>query len=237
MKPSESAARRVPTQKRSRERFERILDAAAQVFASQGHDAATMEAIAARAETSIGSIYQFFPNKAAVFDALVRRYHDSLRLFFDALFSGPVVERPWPEIIDTAIEAITTLHETDPGFRAVWVGMHLTETVLIEGEALNRELAERVATLLAHKLPGIPTTRRAFVATIVVELMSAMLIISARRGSEEGKAVMDETKALLKLYLASVATNETASARTPRPAPPTTAGVAERPSRKVRSRR
>jgi hypothetical protein len=81
--------------------------------------------------------------------------------------------------------------------------MHLTETVLNEGEALNRELAGRVATLFADKLPGLPARKRAFIATIVVELMSAMLIISARRDADEGKAIMDETKTLLRLYLAS----------------------------------
>ena len=60
--------RRVPTQERARRRVARILDAAALVFAEQGFEAATMEDIAARAETSIGSIYQFFPNKLAIFD-------------------------------------------------------------------------------------------------------------------------------------------------------------------------
>jgi AcrR family transcriptional regulator len=195
--------RRVPTQERSRKRFERILDAAALVFSSQGHEAATMEAVAAKADTSIGSIYQFFPNKGAVFDALVRRYHDTLRVFLDGLLGGPILEMPLVEIIDTTIDALTTLHQTDPGFRAVWVGMHLTENVVAEGEALNRELAERVANLFGGKLPKLAPKKRLFVATMVVELVSAMLIVSARRRSpEEGQAVMDETKKLLRLYLA-----------------------------------
>jgi len=201
-KPTSVAeGRRVPTQERSRQRVERILDAAAQVFAGQGHDAATMEAIAAKAETSIGSIYQFFPNKAAVFDALVVRYHDTIRVFLDALLTGPVMDRPWAEIIDSAIDAIAQLHETDPGFRAVWVGMHVTETVVSEGEALNRELARRVAIVFGHKLPKLPRRRRLFVSTMVVEIVSAMLILSARRPGE-GRAIMAETKTLLHLYLA-----------------------------------
>jgi len=202
--PQANDGRRVPTQERSRKRVERILDAAAEVFSQQGHEAATMEAVAAKAETSIGSIYQFFPNKGAVFEALVRRYHESLRLFLDALLTGPILEKPWEEIIDTTIDAIVLLHQTDPGFRAVWVGMHLTETVVSEGEALNREVATRVAEVFGGKLPKLSPKKRLFVATMVVELVSAMLIVSARRSSpEEGKAVMEETKAILRLYIRS----------------------------------
>ena len=90
----EDAQRRVPTQERAKQRVSRIIDAAAYVFAEEGFEAATMEGIAARAETSIGSIYQFFPNKLALFDALARHYHDKLRMFFDVLLGGPLLEQP-----------------------------------------------------------------------------------------------------------------------------------------------
>ncbi len=199
--------RRVPTQERSRQRVARILDAAASVFAEQGHDAATMEAIAAKAETSIGSIYQFFPNKAAVFDALVRRYHGAIRAFLDNILQEELARaHPLGDIIDTSIDALTTLHETDLGFRAVWAGMHLTKTVVREGEALNQEIARRIAQVLAPKLPGLPASRHLLVATMVVEIVSAMLIFSARRlSSGEPNARrerMSETKLLLRRYLA-----------------------------------
>lgn len=175
-----------------------------------------MEAVAAKAETSIGSIYQFFPNKAAVFDALVRRYHDTLRVFLDGLLSSPILERPLFEIIDSTIDALTTLHQNDPGFRAVWLGLHLTENVVAEGEALNRELAERVANIFGGKLHNVPPKKRLFVATMVVELVSSMLIVSARRRSlEEGQAVMEETKKLLRLYLTPLLGDQTVSADSP----------------------
>jgi len=207
-KAEDAESRRVPTQERSRQRVVRILDAAASVFAEQGHDAATMEAIAAKAETSIGSIYQFFPNKAAVFDALVRRYHGAIRAFLDNILQEEQLARAHPlgDIIDTSIDALTTLHETDLGFRAVWAGMHLTKTVVREGEALNQEIARRIAQVLAPKLPGLPASRHLLVATMVVEIVSAMLIFSARRlSSGEPNARrerMSETKLLLRRYLA-----------------------------------
>lgn len=200
--------RRVPTQERARQRLERILDAAALVFAEDGFEAATMEGIAARAETSIGSIYQFFPNKRAVFEELARRYRGKLEVFFDAFLEGPVFERPVREIIDTAIEALWAFHESEPAFRAVWVGLGLTERVLVEGEAMNRELARRIETVLAKKLGGLPARQRPVVATMVVDVLTAMLIVSARRsatqrspGNVTSEELKEETKTLLDRYL------------------------------------
>jgi AcrR family transcriptional regulator len=194
-------ARRVPMQERAKKRVERIIDAASHVFAEQGYEATTMEGIAARAETSIGSIYQFFPNKLSLLDALARHYHEKLRSFFDLLLGGPLIDQPWADILDTGIDAFAQFHQDEPGFRAVWVSLHLTAEVITEGEAINREFAKRIEAVLAQKLHGLPAKQRPVVATMMVEILTAMLIVSARRPAE-AKALMTETKTLLKRYLA-----------------------------------
>lgn len=61
--------RRKPVQDRSRETVRIILEAAAQVFERRGY-AATTDQIAARAGVSIGSLYQYFPNKDSLLVAL-----------------------------------------------------------------------------------------------------------------------------------------------------------------------
>ncbi len=62
---------RIPKQARSRDRFDRILDTAAELFADRGFDSVTADEIAAQADTSVGGLYRFFPDKLAVFEALV----------------------------------------------------------------------------------------------------------------------------------------------------------------------
>jgi AcrR family transcriptional regulator len=196
-----AVGRRVPTQARAKERAQRIIEAASHVFAEAGFEAATMEAIAERAETSIGSIYQFFPNKLALFNALARSYHDKARAFFDVLLSGPLVTMSWADIVDHGIDAFVLFHEQEVGFRAVWVGLQVTPEVVVEGEALNREFAKRIEAVLEAKLLGLPGKMRPVVATMMVEILTAMMIVSARRPGE-AKALMKETKTLLKRYLA-----------------------------------
>jgi AcrR family transcriptional regulator len=65
---------RPPRRRRGELRVASLLDAAAAAFAQNGYEAATMSEIAARAGAAIGSLYQFFPSKEALAEALLRRY-------------------------------------------------------------------------------------------------------------------------------------------------------------------
>src|SRR5215475_2249066 len=72
---TQSITRLVPTQKRSRERFERILACAIEVMAEKGSDAFRMSDIVERTGIAFGSLYQYFPDKTAVFGTLAERYN------------------------------------------------------------------------------------------------------------------------------------------------------------------
>jgi AcrR family transcriptional regulator len=68
--------RRRPRQVRAELTRERILTAAAHVFAEHGYAAGTTNRIAERARVSIGSLYQYFPNKDAILAELVVQHLD-----------------------------------------------------------------------------------------------------------------------------------------------------------------
>src|SRR5260370_41412174 len=65
---------RAPKRARGKQRVAELLQAAAEVFAEKGYEAATMTEIAARARAPIGSLYQFFPVKDALADWLGQNY-------------------------------------------------------------------------------------------------------------------------------------------------------------------
>ncbi|MCW5661505.1 MAG: TetR family transcriptional regulator [Burkholderiaceae bacterium] len=80
------AARRQPAQQRSHERLERILSVAKRLIADNGSDALRMSEIAAQAGISIGSLYQYFPDKRAILRTLAEQYTaESRRCIEDAL--------------------------------------------------------------------------------------------------------------------------------------------------------
>ena len=64
---------RAPKRERGKQRVAALMDSGAAVIAERGYGAATMTEIAARAGASIGSLYQFFPSKEVLADALLRR--------------------------------------------------------------------------------------------------------------------------------------------------------------------
>ncbi len=67
--------RKSPVQERSRATVSAILEAAAQVLKRQGYAKTTTNAIAQRAGVSIGSVYEYFPDKNAIFAALKEKLH------------------------------------------------------------------------------------------------------------------------------------------------------------------
>src|SRR3954471_17613134 len=92
--PEAALLRRVPQQDRGQRRVDLILDAASAVIAEVGVDGATTNAIAARARTSVGSLYQFFPNKDAIVQALAVRYTSAFEQLKDRVMALEVADLP-----------------------------------------------------------------------------------------------------------------------------------------------
>jgi len=71
---TEAPIAKAPTRARGVQRVAELLDAGAGLFAENGYEATTMTQIAKRAGASIGSLYQFFPSKELLAEALFARY-------------------------------------------------------------------------------------------------------------------------------------------------------------------
>ncbi|WP_394851116.1 TetR/AcrR family transcriptional regulator [Pendulispora rubella] len=188
-------------QQRSRERLERILERAASLFVERGYESTTMENIAERAQTSIGSVYQFFPNKRAIFDAMAQRYIELSREQFEQLFASFAAIERWDEMLDRAIDAFAAFDRSSVVIRAVWLNLALSPEFLLAGEALNREFARRAVDLFADRAKDLSADKLLVIATMVVEHISAMMIVNVRRNDALGEAVLEETKVLLRRYL------------------------------------
>ena len=71
-------ARRDPAQERSRQTVDAIVEAAGQLLVEHGRIGVTTNVVAERAGASIGSVYQYFPNKEAIFASLQERHRDQV---------------------------------------------------------------------------------------------------------------------------------------------------------------
>jgi AcrR family transcriptional regulator len=75
---AEIAPRKSPQQQRSLVTVDALMTAAAQVLVRDGYERATTGLIAAQAGVSIGTLYQYYPNKDAIFVELLRRELDAV---------------------------------------------------------------------------------------------------------------------------------------------------------------
>src|SRR6476469_602502 len=113
--------RRVPVQGRSVARVQRMLDACADLVDQVGYDGLTTTLLAERAGVAIGSVYQFFPDKRAIVQALTLRNLDA---YLDRL-SKRITDGQWHnwwEAVDAAIDEYISMHRHTPGFRTLHFG-------------------------------------------------------------------------------------------------------------------
>jgi AcrR family transcriptional regulator len=114
---------REPQQQRSQQRVELILEVCKQLISEKGCAALKMGDIAAAADISIGSIYQYFPNKRAIIEALATHYLDQFRAqSLTMLGEAPDdLEALWNIAMDIH-EANYRMHREDPVVRDIWMG-------------------------------------------------------------------------------------------------------------------
>lgn len=139
------AARKQPKQARSRQTVDAILTAAARVLVKDGCERATTNRIAEVAGVSIGSLYEFFPSKDALFAALRRRHFDAL----SGVLSEMAGLRALP-LRDAARAAITLMikaHSIDPQLHAA-----LEEQVPASDVEWNRGIERRAQALALEYL-------------------------------------------------------------------------------------
>lgn len=112
-KTERASGRRKPQQQRARQTVEAILDAVIRILKREGLDAITTNHIADVAGVSIGSVYQYFPDKRAIFVALHRRHVDEI----DRLIQTALVEHATgslERLIRALVEAMVDAHASDP---------------------------------------------------------------------------------------------------------------------------
>jgi AcrR family transcriptional regulator len=112
------AAHRVPTQKRAQVTVAAMLDAAVRLLKRVGASLITTNRIAETAGVSIGSVYQYFPNKQAIFIALHERHIDQVDSMIRRCMKEGA-EVPIEEFIDLLLCGMIELHQVDPELSAL----------------------------------------------------------------------------------------------------------------------
>jgi AcrR family transcriptional regulator len=197
--PLAGPLRRVPVQGRSVARVNRMLDACAQLVVEVGYDGLTTTLLAERAGVAIGSVYQFFPDKRAIVQALTLR---NLEAYLQRLSSRLSQEQSthWWGAVDAAIDEYIAMYRTTPGFRTLHFGDVVDVHLLDDERDNNAVIAARIAGLLQERYE-LASDRTEFALGIAVEAADALIKMAFRREPNGDVAVLNEARALIKDYL------------------------------------
>ncbi len=198
--------RRLPRQSRGERRINLILDAAEELFGELGYDATTTNAIAARANTSIGSLYQYFPNKEAIVVALVARFLERMREAFDDALRDADTRPGVPvgELLDDVLDPLLALHARRSRLLQVCFNLPANGELAPAAQALTEEIIARLDALVAQREPWLDAARRRLHVTIVVEVVKGLLPLTATADGTQRPEVIAEMKRLLRAYLVAV---------------------------------
>jgi AcrR family transcriptional regulator len=197
--------RRQPQQARGQQRVAAILNAAELVFAEVGYSAATTNAIAARAHTNIGSLYQFFPNKEAIFAEVVARYRQEYDELAEAVFAGDLAAIPLGQLIDRLADAVFVLHRRHGIARPffVRVGGAAPEFSATEQEVYGG-LMQRGDQALAYRAPRLTPDQRRLALQVVLRTCQALVHLADTSAPHEEAAVIAAMKTMLHAHIDSL---------------------------------
>ena len=199
-----SGMRRQPRQARSQERVSQILDVAEQMFITEGYAAATTNAIAARAKVPIGSLYQFFPDKAAIVKALAMRFTEQLHQRFAELDSEDLNNLPLSIYVDRLIDVTDQFFTDRPGYHAIFMQVQGTIPELEEIEnAADTQLIEDFATSLSLYYSDLQPADYEAIAFVLVKAIGTLLWLSLSQEKSFRQRLVAETKRFTLNYLQS----------------------------------
>jgi AcrR family transcriptional regulator len=191
--------RRKPVQQRSAKRVEQMLEACAALIDEHGYDGVTTTLIAERAGVAVGSLYQFFPDKRAVVQALTQRNLEHFMAEIGRRLDEARLEHWW-DGADMVFDIYVQMYREIPGFSRIRFG-DVVDIRLIDDERDNNTvIAESLATMLADKF-GIPLDDLRLPVAVANEIADGILNLAFRRKLFPEEVAIAEAKKVVRAYL------------------------------------
>lgn len=195
-------ARKKPSQKRSKQSVESILTAAARILVNDGWERFNTNRVAAIAGVSVGSLYQYFPNKDSIISALIDRHMQSplekLREKFEKLEYGSL-EVILRELIKTMIE----IHSIDPKLHLALLKEVPSVSSYQSMHSCHKEIEEFLVAILEKSKSEINVKNLKLAVFMVVHSVESLThsLVFEHKGDFEIPEIESEIYKLISFYL------------------------------------
>jgi AcrR family transcriptional regulator len=201
-KTSHFSPRKVPVQARSRMTVAAILEATAQVLVASGYQRTTTDAVSERAGVSIGTLYQYFPNKESLVAALIQ---DHVSVILNTVEAAMTANSAAP--ISTALKAIihasVEAHRINPALHKVVFEQVPRDQILGDILDASGRLQKLIDDFLRRKIPKLTPKRARIIALVLetsIEALTHKAVLEAPDWLRSGE-IEQEAVTLLEPYL------------------------------------
>ena len=191
--------RKEPRQARSRVTVEAILDAGAQLLGRKGWEGFTTNGVAEAAGVSIGSLYQYFPNKLVLIEAITRRHFDEV---LGVLRTVDEDGLPLAQRIGLLVDGVIAIHNVHPALHRVLLeDAPLSASLQAAHEGFEAEYLRRYEMLIASAGAGREAASDQIAAQVLSAAVAGVIHDAAHRGTLSAPAMKQELMHLLRAYL------------------------------------
>lgn len=188
-------------QARGERRIEELLTAAEAVFAQSGFERSTTNAIAAHAQVSPGTLYQFFKSKGEMAEALANRYASQLEVAQQQALSGDRTTWSDVELISRLVDPFLDFRSRTPAFDALFAGGAVSLELQSHVESMKRVFDETIVAIIAERLPALSRAEVRLKAAFALAVFEGTVTLTAKGSPAEKKKAQRELKLLLRRYL------------------------------------
>jgi len=193
--------RKAPSQSRSRATVEAILGAATRILAEQGWADFTTNKVAEAAGVSIGSFYQYFPDKLSLIEAIRQRHLDDCLATLRKAGEGG---KPPAQLVEDLVGSIIAIHSHHPGLHRVLLDeAPSAETFRNPEDAFEKEYLACYRSWVAAYRGNRGGASDEAVAIILSDAIDGIVHNAARRGTLQSGAVKTELIRLVRAYMES----------------------------------
>jgi AcrR family transcriptional regulator len=191
--------RKEPRQARSRATVEAVVEAGARILSKQGWNGFTTNKVAEAAGVSIGSLYQYFPDKLSLVDAIRRRHIDDS---LDAIRSALAETEALTVFVEALVTNLIEAHSLHPGLHRVLLdevpGLEAYRHPNHQIEAQYLSLFTQAAAIYGSQSRDVAAST---VGLVLSDAIDGVIHNAARRGRLHEPAIRDELVRLVCAYL------------------------------------
>ncbi|PDT00849.1 TetR family transcriptional regulator [Rhizobium chutanense] len=182
--------RRIPSQQRGRERFEKILAVASELIESHGSDGLKMSEIVEKAGLSFGALYQYFPDKSAIIRTLAERFNEEGRRCVEAELAEVTEPAALTGALANIADEYYAFFRREPVMRDIWHATH-TDKLLQQIDAEDMQFhAQAFLAVLVRLRPDRDRSELLAIARLTMHLLAAAVRYAVSLNAAEGDAAI-----------------------------------------------